>query len=528
MSVQHMTRQDRRMYRLIGIIGISLTAIFAITWFSPSNIPQAFQGYWWFLNIVFFALTTYVVWHEIVAGLYTFQLLGHIKPYKYISPQKNLKVAFITTFVPGKEPHSMLRSCLKAIAAVDYDHDTWVLDEGNDPLARRICKELGVKYFTRNGIAKYNTVDGKFASKTKGGNHNAWYDAHGFAYDIVAQVDTDFIVKKNFLTETLGQFRNPRIAFVGTPQYYGNGNSGLVAKGAAEQTFNFYGPILRGQSGSSSPHMIGANHIVRVSALKSIDWYAAHLTEDLLTGMRLYADGWKGVYCPKVLAVGEGPTTWDAFFAQQMRWAHGCFDILFRHAYKILPKLGVLQQLRLFISLQHYFSGFNLVIGSLLLILYFLFGIQTANYSMINTLLIYVPLLLWLYATPLWYHRFNIYHKRERGFMLAGKVINLAVQPIFFMAFLGAARNKRITFHVTPKGQDVNDSVSFKLFRFHIALGVLSLTALIIGLMADRVSYVLIFWAVANTIIAIVLTIIVISSKIRLPKPTPTLREVAK
>lgn len=511
--MRNFNRHDKRTYLILGMIVIVLISTFAYTWFSPSNIPDNFHGWLQPLNGILFFITTYIVWHEIVAALANFELLRKIRPYKHKSPQKNLKVAFITTFVPGSEPHEMLRRNLKAITEVEYRHDTWLLDEGGDAGAKKICKELGVRYFTRFGKEKYNTVGGKFAKKTKGGNHNAWYDAHGKAYDIVAQVDTDFLVKKNFLTETLGQFRDPQVAFVGTPQYYGNYDEGLVSRGAAEQTYSFYGPVLRGQSGYNSTNMIGANHIVRVAALKEIDWYAAHLTEDLLTGMRLFAAGWKSVYCPKILAVGEGPSRWDAYFAQQMRWAHGCFDILFRHSWKLLPKMSFSRGIRLFILLQHYFTGLNMVVGSALLALYFLTGITTTNYSLQYVVLIYVPLLVWLYAVPLWYHKFNILHKKERGILLAGKIISLAVQPIYFLAFVGAVRNKKITFRVTPKGRVASDDVTFRLFSFHIAFGILSAVSIIIGIIHARYSYILMFWAIANIIVAIIFVIFVIRSK---------------
>lgn len=523
---KNLSRQDRRVHFSLGLIGLLLVVAFAVTWFNPSNIPLTFSGQFWALNIILFALTTYIVWHEVIAGLYNFELLGKIRPYKYKAPQKNLKVAFITTFVPGSEPHSMLRQSLKAMTEAHYTHDTWLLDEGNDKLARAICKELGVRYFTRKNKARYNTDGGVFAKKTKGGNHNAWYDAHGHRYDIVAQVDTDFIVSKSFLTETLGQFRDPKVAFVGTPQYYGNYADGLVARGAAEQTYSFYGPILRGQSGYSSPMMIGANHIVRVKALRSIGWYAAHLTEDLLTGMRLFASGWKSVYCPKVLAIGEGPATWDAYFAQQMRWAHGCFDVLFRHSWRLLPKMNLSRSLRHFVSLQHYMTGFNIIIGSILLSLYLLLGISSANYSLIYAVLIYLPLLAWLYFVPLWYHRFNIMHKKERGLMLSGKIVGLAVQPVYFLALIGALRNKKITFHVTPKGVEKNDDVTFRLFGFHLALGLMSLISLVVGIAHQRFSFVLIFWALANVLLGITFLVIIVNGKIkksRIKNIVPTL-----
>ncbi|QQR52876.1 hypothetical protein IPG36_02045 [bacterium] len=53
--------------------------------------------------------------------------------------------------------------------------------------------------------------------------------------------------------------------------------------------------------------LIGANHVIRVDALKSVGYYSAHITEDLLTGMKLHAHGWTSRYVPEVLAIGEGP-----------------------------------------------------------------------------------------------------------------------------------------------------------------------------------------------------------------------------
>ena len=52
-----------------------------------------------------------------------------------------------------------------------------------------------------------------------------------------------FVPKRNFLTKTLGYFRDPVVAFVGTPQIYGNTSTSLIAQGAAEQLYTFYGSV---------------------------------------------------------------------------------------------------------------------------------------------------------------------------------------------------------------------------------------------------------------------------------------------
>ena len=92
----------------------------------------------------------------------------------------------------------------------DYPHDTWLLDEGNDPQVRAMCDLLGVKHFSRSGVTCYNTERGRFLAKSKAGNHNAWYEQFAMKYDMVAQVDTDFKVRRDFLTRTIGHFNNQR------------------------------------------------------------------------------------------------------------------------------------------------------------------------------------------------------------------------------------------------------------------------------------------------------------------------------
>ncbi|QQR52877.1 hypothetical protein IPG36_02050 [bacterium] len=160
-------------------------------------------------------------------------------------PARGLRVAFITTYVPNSEPIELLKQTLPAMLATHYPHDTWLLDEGNDDTARILCAQLGVRHFSRSGRQRYNQPEGQFARKTKGGNHNAWYDLYGQNYDFVAQIDTDFVPSRYFLERTLGYFQDPHVGFVGTPQIYGNTAHSLVAKGAAEQTYNFYGPLMR-------------------------------------------------------------------------------------------------------------------------------------------------------------------------------------------------------------------------------------------------------------------------------------------
>jgi cellulose synthase (UDP-forming) len=47
-------------------------------------------------------------------------------------PRSGWKVGVATTFVPGAESIEMLEETVRGLVAMDYPHETWVLDEGDD------------------------------------------------------------------------------------------------------------------------------------------------------------------------------------------------------------------------------------------------------------------------------------------------------------------------------------------------------------------------------------------------------------
>jgi cellulose synthase/poly-beta-1,6-N-acetylglucosamine synthase-like glycosyltransferase len=383
--------------------------------------------------------------------------------------------------------------------AADYPHDTWVLDEGNDPAVRSLCQALGVKHFSRHGIEDYHQPRGTFLTRSKAGNHNAWYVQHADAYDVVAQIDSDFRVRRDFLTRTLGYFRNPRIAFVGTPQIYGNMDN-WIARGAAQQTYLFYGPIMRALSRRKMTLMIGANHIVRVAALRDVGWYQGHLTEDLATGMRFHAARWESVYIAEPLAVGEGPTNWTSYFNQQYRWAFGCMNIFFAHVPRLNHKMRRSHGLLYFLLEQFYFSGLAMITAIGLLTLYYLFGWAPARIQLESLALWYGPLLAWRQLIPLWLQRFNVRPTEESGPLWAGRFLTIAVIPIYFLALVGVLRNKRVTFKTTPKGDASGgeEGDALMVFKPHLVLSTVILAGLAVAVARGHTSVVFLAWGSAT------------------------------
>lgn len=444
--------------------------------------------------VLYFALTI-VFWHRPFMELYGWLVIRKIREYVPAEVPKGKKVALITTFVPGSEPIDMLENTIRSMVEARYKHDTWVLDEGGDPEVEDLCAYYGARYFSRKGVERYNTPEGtQFAARTKGGNHNAWYDAHGHKYDYVVQFDTDFEVGRDVLTTLLSYFNDPEVAFVGSPQIYGNTDESWVARGAAEQTYLFYGGIMRGLGDRKQGLLIGANHAVNVKALKDIGWYKSHLAEDLATGLTFHSKGWKSVYTPKPLAVGEGPTTWGAYFTQQYRWAFSCLDLLFRHSFRMVRTMPRRQALRYLWMQTFYFNGLSLMLAVGLLALYFLTGVSAASIGWRDLLVYCGPLFAWRYFMVRWAQRFNARPDKEKGWLMAGRLITLAALPVYMKAFIDVVRNKRATFKVTPKGQGAQRE-SLTIFRPHFVLAAVCSVGLVCGVLFGHVSPVMVAWA---------------------------------
>lgn len=301
-------------------------------------------------------------------------------------------------------------------------------------------------------------------------------------------------MRRDFLTSTLGHFRDPKIAFVGTPQIYGNVEN-IVARGAAHQTYMFYGPIMRALSRRRMTLLIGANHIIRVAALQGVGWYQGHLTEDLATGKRFHARRWQSVYVPLPLAIGEGPANWADYFNQQFRWASGCMHIFFTQSFWLNARMRRAHAFYYFLLEQFYFSGVSLLVSITLLMLYYIFGWKAANLQIGQLAYWYAPLVVWRQVIIRWLQRLNVRPTVERGMLWAGRLVTIASIPIYLLAFVGVVRNKRVTFKTTPKGRnESHDLDRLSVFVPHLAIAGLLAVGMGVAVLRRHTIWVFLAW----------------------------------
>jgi len=274
------------------------------------------------------------------------------------------RVGVATTFVPGAESLDMLAETVRALVAMDYPHDTWVLDEGNDPQVKALCAQLGACHFSRKHLPSYQTVAGPFQTRSKHGNYNAWFDAIGFKrYEILTAFDPDHVPEPTFLTEVLGYFHDPAVGYVQAAQAYYNQRASFIARGAAEETYGYYSSFQMAAYALGYPIITGCHNTHRVSALQDVGGFAPHEADDLLLTLLYRARGWRGVYVPQILARGLTPVDWPGYLQQQLRWARSVLDIKLRRYSPLAGTLACRERLTSFLHGWCYLQGLTTVLS---------------------------------------------------------------------------------------------------------------------------------------------------------------------
>ncbi|MEV8308062.1 cellulose synthase catalytic subunit [Streptomyces flavidovirens] len=429
-----------------------------------------------------------------------------------VTPEPGTRVAFLTTYVPGKEALSMVRATLEGAVALRHDGplDIWLLDEGNDEQARALCAELGVRHFTRSGVPEWNTRRGPHRAKTKHGNYNAWLAMHGDNYDFFASVDTDHVPLPNFLERMLGYFRDPDIAFVVGPQVYGNYDK-CVTKAAESQQFLFHALIQRAGNRYGAPMFVGTNNVVRVRALKQVGGLYDSITEDMATGFELHRRRnretgrfWRSVYTPDVLAVGEGPASWTDFFTQQLRWSRGTYETLFKQFWKAPFRVPPGRLLTYTLMLVYYpMTAVNWLLGILSCVLFLWFGASGTQVSSSVWLMLYSDAAALQIGLYLWNRRHNVSpHEPEGSGGLAGMAMSALCAPIYAKSLGSAVLRTRGRFVVTPKGGEASPD-RLLTFRIHLFWAAVLVSSLVASFHLGHTHVAMRTWAVLGLVISL-------------------------
>ncbi len=319
-----------------------------------------------------------------------------------------------------------------------------------------LAQELGVCCMTR-------TIGGG----AKAGNiENARQDLQATGDALLVIFDADQVAKPDFLLKTIPPFRDPKMGWVQTGQYYANLDN-PVSRWADDQQSMFYNLLCPGKEALNAAFICGTNVVIRAAALDEIGGLPQDsVTEDFKASITLHPS-WRSIYLTDILATGLGPLDVPSYLKQQGRWALGTLGVFRTHWREIvLPRrhgLRIGQRVQYFLACTHYLCGLRDLIYMISPILFILTGIPAVRSAYLSEYLWhFIPYSL-LGAVALWYSARGL-----TGFR--GIIIGFGSFPVLIGSLLSVVLRRKVGFAVTSKQHGKKRSLSYLWVYFFFLL----------------------------------------------------------
>ncbi|MBO0728663.1 MAG: glycosyltransferase [Acidimicrobiaceae bacterium] len=449
-----MSSAQRHVYRGLTLLWLIAALAFWAWWLRPSHIT-------W---VPSFVVTTLVVAYTLGLPGYFLFFVGRMRrPHPALVPPPGLRVAFATTFVPGAESLRVLERTIRAMKGQEgYPCDVWVLDEGNRPEVRELCRRVAANHFSRRLRQRYQQPAWPFKARTKAGNYNAWLDwlrSQATDYDVLLQMDTDHAPEPGYLIQMLRPFADPAVGYVAAPSISsGNGGDSWVASARTATDGPHHGAVQMGFNGGFAPMIFGSHAAFRVCALREIGGFQHTLAEDQHNTLRLNAAGWRGVFNPDAIAIGNGPESFADAMVQEYQWARAVTQLLLE--FFLDDKRGL--PLRLQLTFVFRQTWYPLFAGSQLLtwlvpIVALLSGHPLVSVGYLAWFALHALSTLTVLVAVIWVRREGwLRPAGVRVLTWRSALLILARWPFWLVAVLeaiaGRAMGRDFAFRVTPKG----------------------------------------------------------------------------
>ncbi len=267
--------------------------------------------------------------------LYFLQIWEIVEP-EPVPPLENRTVdVYIPTY---NEDAELLRGTISAAVALEYPHKTYVLDDGNRPAIAELARELGAKYIKRPTNLH-----------AKAGNLNHAMEITDGEFVVI--FDADHVSRRDFITRLLGYFEDEKLGFIQTPHSFYNFDNFHGVLNYEKQTYweegeLFYNVIQPGKNYWNAVSFCGSAAMFRREALVDVGLVATEtITEDMHTGLRMHAKGWRSLFVNERLVSGQAATDVTTFNTQRLRWGEGNLGIFAFDNPLTMPGLTIGQRL---------------------------------------------------------------------------------------------------------------------------------------------------------------------------------------
>ena len=273
---------------------------------------------------------------------------------------------------------------------------------------------------------------------------------------IIAVIDSDYVVEPGWLRELTPGFSDLRMAIVQAPQDYRDAaESAFKAMCYAEYRGFFHiGMITRNERNAIIQH--GTMTMVRRPQLQECRWAEWCITEDAELGLRIFEHGFDASYVPHSYGRGLMPDTFIDFKKQRFRWAYGAMQILKAHARSLFLEGGPLSpgQRYHFVAgwLPWMADGVNVLFN--LAALGWSAAMVWAPHSIDPPLVLYsvLPLSLFTFKLAKLMHLYRVRVGANLRQTIAAAVAGLALTHTIGLASIKGLLTKSEPFFRTPKG----------------------------------------------------------------------------
>jgi exo-beta-1,3-glucanase (GH17 family)/cellulose synthase/poly-beta-1,6-N-acetylglucosamine synthase-like glycosyltransferase len=332
----------RSSLKLPGIFFIGLIANLAasVIFWSVSIGAQQYQTHisivFWVLLILMQILAVIIL---LIESLEIAEVIWHRKSarsFQPLIPTAEFKYPKVSLHLPiHNEPPKMVRKTLEALAKVDYPNlEVLVMDNNTkDPAiwepVRDDCERLGSRF-------RFFHLENWPGFKAGAINHALEQTASDA--EIIAVIDSDYILSPDWLKRMVPYFENENVGFVQSPQDYRDLHVSTFKSFCYWEYAGFFniGMVQRNEYNAIIQH--GTMTMIRKSALLEVGkWAEWCICEDSELGLRLYEAGYDSVYCKESFGRGLMPDTMSGYMTQRYRWVYGAMQIIKAHWRSFLP-----------------------------------------------------------------------------------------------------------------------------------------------------------------------------------------------
>ncbi len=150
--------------------------------------------------------------------------------------------------------------------------------------------------------------------------------------EVVAVVDADYVVRRDWLRALVGHFDDPQVAIVQSPQAHRAWGRHPFRRMMNWEYDGFFRIGMHHRNERDAIIQHGTMTLIRADALRQRGrWSERCICEDSELGLRLMRDGLRTVYVDRVMGEGLTPDDFASYRKQRRRWALGAMQILKAH-----------------------------------------------------------------------------------------------------------------------------------------------------------------------------------------------------